>query len=192
MFTNTSKVHDVVQEKVFPVMANIFYGVADEELLLFTLNRMMVENEHINSIVAYQFIADKETSIYKDQMVIASKSKNGVSPYIAGFKESVALNVNVQNILLNKIQYDNTKTINVLCENLFDINHVYSCEKFKMIDTKHKSVVSIPILDNDTFGVLGYVVITLDGEYNHSDVETLVNNTKMFIQRMERIIKHKN
>lgn len=192
MFSNTSKVHDIVQEKAFPVIANLFYGVSDEELLMFTLDRMMAENEQINSIVAYQFIADEVTSIYKDQMVIASKSRVGTSHFVIGYKEPVTLNGNVQNILLNKIQYDNTKTINVLCENLFDVNHVYSCEKFKMIDTKHKSVVSIPILDNESFGVLGYVVITLDGEYNHSHVEALVNKTKMFILRMERIIKHKN
>lgn len=191
IFTNRFTFKEVIQENVFPVVADVFYGASEQELISITLERMMDKNIQITSAVVYGFIPDEKTAIYKNQKVIATQSRFDLYGPPIGLLEDISTNRNVQNILLNKIQYDNTKTIQILCESLFDINHVYSCDKYKTIGLSNKSVVSIPVLDTNTYGVLGYVVITLDDEYSNIDIQNLVNNSKPYIQRLEKIIKHR-
>lgn len=192
IFINSHIVQQIVVRNVLPVIATIVYQDDTTFAYRSILRSILSKNEDISNIVIYKFIPDENTSIYKGQIGVASESKYDDFPVLSTEVESLNENTNVQDILLNKIRYDSVRTIKVLCDNQFDPRHVYSCEKFKQIDLRHKSIVSIPIMDSSNYGVLGYVMITLDSEYGHAEVQELVNDTKPYLSRMERIIKHKN
>ncbi len=152
--------------------------------------RMMLKYPDISSVVLYKFVRDKGTSMYAGQINVTSETRDGsiipkdnsVVPMIDGTN-------NVQEILLNNVHYENTSTIELLCEGRFDTTQAYSCEKYKRIGNQYKSVVSVPIVQNIDVGVIGYVMITLGSEYDNLQVQSLVNNIRPYLANIQLLAK---
>ncbi|AFC21755.1 virion structural protein [Cronobacter phage vB_CsaM_GAP32] len=152
--------------------------------------KMMLHVPDISSIVLYKFIPDKGTSLYTGQLNVTSETSDGTKlPNDSTVVPMVDGTNNIQEILLNNVHYENIATIQLLCENRFDTAQLYSCERYKKIGSKYKSVVSIPIVQNIDVGVVGYVMITLGSEYDNLQVQNLVNKLRPYISSIQPLVK---
>lgn len=146
-------------------------------------------NQDISSIVLYKFVSPSGSKLYNGQMIIASKNKNKPIEN-NGNIESIHDNSDmIQELLLNKIRYDNISTIKTLCKTKYDQEKNFSCAKFQQLGTSFKSVVSIPMVDKKSLAVIGYIMITLDSDYNNLEIENIVNNLDKNIENIQKQIK---
>lgn len=178
------------QEAMNPQVVSTMYQQQNADYINLEFRKMMLKHPDISSVVLYKFVSDKGSSMYTGQVNITSEASNGekipsdntVVPMVDGTN-------NIQEILLNNIHYENVATIQLLCENKFDSNQLYSCEKYRKIGSKFKSVVSIPIVQNIDVGVIGYIMITLHSEYDNLQVQDLVNELRPYITSIQPLVK---
>lgn len=188
---NVNSITKKEEQSVFPIITNATYDIKQQnvENINLEFRKMMIKHPDINSIILYKFVPDKGTSIYTGQLNITSESKDGkqiptddtIVPMIDGTN-------NIQEILLNNVHYENISTIQLLCENKFDTTQLYSCEKYKNIGSKFKSVIFIPIVRNIDVGVVGYIMVTLSSEYDNIQVQDLVNGLRPYITIIQPLI----
>lgn len=178
------------QEDINPPAVSTMYQQQNSDYINLEFRKMMLKHPDITSVVLYKFVSDKGSALYTGQVNITSETSDGqklptddtIVPMVDGTN-------NIQEILLNNIHYENITTIQLLCENKFDSNQLYSCEKYKQIGSKFKSVVSIPIVQNIDVGVIGYIMITLRSEYDNLQVQNLVNELRPYITSVQPLVK---
>ena len=151
------------------------------------LKRILLKNDDITSASVFKFTTG-DSDIYTGQVKVGSVSKDGheikdehlINPMVDSTNS-------VQNILLNNVNYENTKTIKLLCEDKFSTSSLFSCERYKQISQNYKSIISIPIVKDVNTGVTGYVMLTLRSEYSHRQVQEIVNRLQDNIKNIEKI-----
>lgn len=188
---NANSIQLSVRNEVYPLLLENVYKIKNKNIdnINIEFRKMLISNKDISSIVLYKFISDDKTSMFTGQVNVTSESKDGTnlprSNFIAPMVDSTN---NIQEILLNKVHYDNITTIQLLCDTKYDSTKFYSCEKYKDIGSTYKSVVSIPIINNLDVGVVGYVMITLGSEYDNMQVQSLVNNLKPYLNNVQSLV----
>lgn len=192
VFLNANSIKTTVKQEILPSIMSNMYEVKDSNIkhINTEFRKIISTNKDISTVVLYKFVADKTTSIYTGQINVTTESRNGTktpndSTTVVPMVDSTD---NIQEILLNQVHYDNIATIQLLCENKFDASQLYSCEKYKTIDTKFKSVVSIPIVNDTDYAVVGYIMITLGSEYNHIQVQNLVNDIRPYLSSIKPLV----
>jgi len=187
---NANFIQGKAEAEVFPVMMNsVYVNKQNTENINIEFRKMMLDHPDISSVVLYKFVQDSGTSIYTGQVNITSETREGsqlpsdseISPMTDGTKS-------IQDILLNNVQYENVSKIQLLCQDRFSDTQVYSCERYKKIGSKYKSVVSIPIIQNVNVGVIGYIMITLGSEYDNLQVQDLVNGIRPNITNVQLLV----
>lgn len=173
-----------------PSVVSTIYEQQNADYINLEFRKMMLKHPDITSVVLYKFVSDKGSSMYTGQVNITSEASDGQKiPSDDTIVPMVDSTNNIQEILLNNIHYENIAMIQLLCENKFDSNQIYSCEKYKKIGSKFKSVVSIPIVQNIDVGVIGYIMITLRSEYDNLQVQDLVNELRPYISSVQPLVK---
>lgn len=189
---NVNKIQVSENKKIFPLIVNRVYDIKQQNIdsINIEFRKMIMNHPDISSAVLYKFVSDGDNSMYTGQINITSETKDGtIIPNDDKTVSMVDSTNNVQEILLNKVHYDNIATIQFLCDNKFDTRQMYSCEKYKKIGSKYKSVISIPIVQNIDVGVVGYVMITLSSEYDNLQVQNLVNGLRPYISSIQTLVK---
>ncbi|SOK58582.1 hypothetical protein [Yersinia phage fHe-Yen9-04] len=189
---NVNKLQSTAQREVFPIIVNNVYNLNPQNVnnINIEFRKMIINYPDITSAVLYKFVSDSRTSMYTGQINVTSETKEGTNlPNDTNPVSMVDSTNNVQEILLNNVHYDNIASIQLLCENKFDTNKLYSCEKYKKIGSKYKSVISIPIVQDVDVGVIGYVMITLSSEYDNLQVQNLVNGLRPYISSIQPLVK---
>lgn len=189
---NVNSIKTAVKKEVFPLLTDSMYNLNQQNVdnINMEFRKMIINFPDISSVVLYKFVSDSGTSIYTGQLNITSESNIGTKlsrdNKITPMEDSTN---NVQEILLNNVHYDNISTIQLLCNSRFDTTKPYSCEKYKQIGSKYKSVISIPIVHTVDVGVVGYVMITLGSEYDNLQVQDLVNNLRPYISSVQQLVQ---
>lgn len=188
---NANLLSDKALANAIPVaMGQVYEETQNAEAINLEFRKMMLKNPDISSVVLYKFVRDKGTSMYTGQINVTSETSDGTKlPNDSKIVPMVDGTNNIQEILLNNIHYENISTIQLLCENRFDTAQFYSCEKYKRIGSKYKSIISIPIIQNINVGVVGYVLITLGSEYDNLEVQDLVNELRPNIASIQPLVK---
>lgn len=173
-----------------PILSSQTLETQSVESINMEFRKMIVHFPDISSVVLYKFVPDKGTSLYTGQVNVTSETSDGTKlPNDSTVVPMVDGTNNIQEILLNNVHYENIATIQLLCENRFNTAQLYSCERYKKIGSKYKSVVSIPIIQNIDVGVVGYVMITLGSEYDNLQVQDLVNKLRPYIASIQPLVK---
>lgn len=187
---NANFIQGKADAEVFPIMMNSVYASQqNNENINVEFRKMMLKYPDIHSVVLYKFVQDSGTSIYTGQINITSETQDGSKlPVDSNINPMVDSTNSIQDILLNKINYENVATIQLLCENKFNASQLFSCERYKKIGSQYKSVISIPIIQNVDVGVIGYVMITLGSEYDNLQVQDLVNGLRPYITSVQLLV----
>lgn len=186
---NSNFIQSKVAADTYPILMSQVYNLNTESINM-EFRKMIVHFPDISSVVLYKFVQDKGTSMYTGQINVTSETSDGTKlPNDSTVVPMVDGTNNIQEILLNNVHYENIATIQLLCENRFDTAQLYSCERYKKIGSKYKSIVSIPIIQNIDVGVVGYVMITLGSEYDNLQVQDLVNNLRPYITSIQPLVK---
>jgi len=187
---NANFIQGKAEAEVFPIMMNSVYASQqNNENINVEFRKMMIKYPDIKSVVLYKFVQDSGTSIYTGQINITSETHDGSKlPDDNDVNPMVDSTNSIQDILLNKVNYENVATIQLLCENKFNASQLFSCERYKKIGSKYKSVISIPIIQNVDVGVVGYVMITLGSEYDNLQVQDLVNGLRPYITSVQLLV----
>ena len=187
---NVNAVHNKAEADVFPIVMSQVHEInKNSENINIEFRKMMIKVPDISSVVLYKFVPDKGTSMYTGQINVTSETSDGTKlPNDRTVVPMVDSTNNIQEILLNNVHYENISTIQLLCQNQFDAAQQYSCAKYKKIDSKSKSIISIPIIKNIDVGVVGYVMITLGSEYDNLQVQDLVNELRPYISSIQPLV----
>jgi hypothetical protein len=190
VLVNSNFIQGTAEAEVFPLMMNSVYASKQtNENINVEFRKMMLKYPDIQSVILYKFVQDSGTSIYTGQVNITSETHDGSKipedSYVNPMMDSTN---SIQDILLNKINYENVATIQLLCEDRFSSSQLFSCERYKKIGTTYKSVISIPIIQNVNVGVIGYVMVTLGSEYDNLQVQDLVNGLQPNITSVQLLV----
>lgn len=186
---NSNFIQNKVSAGTYPILMSQAYKLNTESINM-EFRKMIIHVPDISSVVLYKFVQGEGTSMYAGQVNITSETSDGTKlPNDSSVVPMVDGTNNIQEILLNNIHYENIATIQLLCENRFDTAQLYSCERYKKIGSKYKSIVSIPIIQNIDVGVVGYVMITLGSEYDNHQVQDLVNKLRPYITNIQPLVK---
>ena len=134
-------------------------------------------DDSVQYIVVYKFNKDKNTKIIVSQEGIAFKNRypeRKISNYMYLIDKK---NNTFQELLLNKVHFENIYTSNNECSQNYDPKN-FTCAYVKSTGVTYDTVITIPILDTKGYEIVGYTMITVDKPCNKFEVELLVNKIK--------------
>lgn len=141
-----------------------------------------------SAIAVFKFIPDENNAIYKGQVnIVTSYRREEVQPN-QWDPELGKFDGNIQDILFNKVHYETVKSVQVLCEKIYSTKTAFSCEKSKIVEDDVKSIVTIPVLNEQSYAVTGYVLVVLHDEYTKDQINKLVQELSPYMQKIQPII----
>lgn len=145
------------------------------------LTNLAYSDSNITTVALYRFVPDsKNKALYKGQVLISTISKNKDESYLQlmpplNSPDSTEI---IQDVLLNQVHYNTFQFMQMVCNSKLELNEYYSCERYKILKAQYKSFVSVPIHDDKTYMVIGYIVILSSVEYNNIEIQNLINKFK--------------
>ena len=151
---------------------------------------ILAQQEEVVNVVLYKFVPegnDSETSnMFKGQIGVASVNRNGLEP-IEDKIHSTIINKRIfQEILLNKVHYENITAIRSECEDIFEAGSEFTCNQNANVHIAYKTVVTIPISANDGYSVIGYIMLTLNREYDNNQITQVVTDISPIISDVQK------
>lgn len=169
-----SQVVPYIQENIFPYTYHV--NKIDDNM-----QEIINLDDSIQSIVLYRFNKDQQSKLILSQEGITFKNRyphRKLSNYMYLIDKK---NNSFQELLLNKVHYENVYTSNNECTQNYDPDN-FTCSLVKSTRVTNDTVITIPIMDMNGYEVIGYAMITVDKPYNKFEVELLVNNIKHLIK----------
>lgn len=151
---------------------------------------ILAQQEEIVNVVLYKFVpADKNsasTDLYKGQIGVAAVNRNGSEPIEDKIYSSSTNKRIFQEILLNKVHFENITAIRSECDDIFDASAEFTCKQTHNVDIAYKTVVTIPISANDGYSVIGYIMLTLNREYDNNQITQVVTEISPIISDVQQ------
>lgn len=145
------------------------------------LTDLAYSDANITKVVLYKFVPDsKNKSLYKGQLLVSSISKTNdktVVDVMPPLNSPDSTDI-IQDVLLNQVHYNTFQFMQMVCNSKLDLNEYYSCERYRILKAQYKSFVSVPIHDDKTYMVIGYIVILSTVEYDNNQIQELINNSQ--------------
>lgn len=132
----------------------------------------------INSIVLFKFIPDETTKMIKGHTKVTLVDRNGAADLNSHIFSLIDENKLMQEIMLNKIHYENINANINQCINFYKVDSNYFCDEFKNIGQRYKTLIIIPVVHDDGYTVIGYVMIVLNGKYDNIEIQDIINNVR--------------
>lgn len=152
------------------------------------LGAYLKTDQDAKAISVYKFIPYNESVLYKGQMNILTSSKEKDFSLNEWKPELHAVDSSAQDVLFNKVHYETITSVRVVCDKIYNASTTYSCEKYKVISEDFKSIVTIPIMDTQTYAVTGYVMILLQKEYDNTEVQNMVTKLRPYIEKIQPFV----
>lgn len=151
------------------------------------LNGYMNRSSDVQAISVYKFIPNSQSALYKGQSNILTTTRgNGVSE---DWKPEVrSVDSTAQDVLFNKVHYEAITSVKVVCDKIYNVKSVFSCEKYKVISKDFKSIITIPVMDARSYSVTGYIMVVLEDEYNTSQIQNIVSDMRPYIEKIQPIV----
>ncbi len=135
----------------------------------------------INTVVLYKFIPDSETHFFKGQVGVALRDRNGNEKVMTDLYTLDRSNNAYQEILLNKVHYENIFGSKMECGMFYNKELDYSCQDVQNISYSNYTIITIPVLDHNGYQVTGYIMLTINKRYHQYEVQGLVNSIKPYV-----------
>lgn len=152
-----------------------------------SFDKILDENNEIVDVVLFKFIPDSTNSDFiKGQISITVQSRDN-SPSL-NKKEVYSLGNNkiaFQEIMLNKVHYENITSLRTECQEFFNTSENFTCKSRQYVNISYKTIVTIPISDKDGYSIIGYILLTLNREYDNSQVAKMVRDIQPHIPSVQ-------
>lgn len=176
---NINFVKSTISDSVIPTVQK---HVDRESYEIGKINRIFTsiveDNSPINSIVLFKFMHDEESRFFKGHTGITLVDRNGVADLNSHVFSLIDDNNFMQEILLNKVHYENVNSNINQCINFYKVGTQYFCDEFKNVGQRYKTIITVPVINTDGYTMLGYVMIVLNGKYNNTEVQRVVNSVR--------------
>lgn len=140
------------------------------------------ENEDVVDVVLFKFIKEEDdTTMYKGQVGVTVLNRGGKNVIDNSIYILSDNNKAFQEILLNKVHYENVTSVRAECNEFFNARDKFSCSASHNVNIAYKTVVTIPISDKDGYSVIGYILLTIDREYDNTQIQKVVSSIKPHI-----------
>lgn len=188
---NGNTIKTEVRELATPVLMSTFYDMSGSNVRVVKqmFKTIIKQNSDVLKLELYKFTPEKNSNLYNGQINVVTAVRKGNENVNKTFIPMVASNDNIREILLNTVHHDTVSTLKTSCESEYISTRFYTCSKYTRVESSAKSIVSIPIVDNTGYKVLGYVTITLKYEYTNDQIQILVNGLQADIRRIQILIK---
>lgn len=148
-----------------------------------SFNSILTEQNEIVDVVLFKFIRtqDEQQTMYRGQIGITALNRQGKADvkdakYIVGDQNRI-----FQEILLNKVHYENITAIRSECDEFYSASDSFTCGKPRQVNIAYKTIVTIPISDKDGYSVIGYILLTLNREYDNNQIAQVVSDIKPYV-----------
>lgn len=189
---NINSVKSTISDSVTTVQKH----VARESYEIGKVNKQFTtivkEHSTINSVVLFKFIKDDKSVLLKGHTGVTLVDRNGVSDLNSHLFSLIEDNNFMQEILLNKVHYENIDANINQCLNFYKLGTQYFCDEFKNVGHRYKTLIAIPLNSKDGYSVVGYVMIVLNGQNNNLEVEKIVNDVRTQLVEVQDSLKYIN
>ena len=131
---NINSVKSTVSDSVIPFVQKHVNRESYEIGKINTIFTTIVkENSSINTVVLFKFLHDDETRFFKGHAGITLVDRKGVSDLNSHVFSLIDDNNFMQEILLNKVHYENINYNINQCINFYKVGIQYFCDEFKKL-----------------------------------------------------------
>jgi|SRR6478609_6323861 len=190
---NINSVKSTVSDSVIPIVQKQVDRESYEIGKINTLFSTIVqEDSTINSVVLFKFLRDEETKFFKGHTGITLVDRNGVADLNSHVFSLIDDNNFMQEILLNKVHYENINSKINQCINFYKVGTQYFCDEFKNVGQRFKTIITVPVIGTDGYSVLGYVMIVLNGKHDNTEVQKIVNSVRSKLVEVQSSLTYIN
>lgn len=190
---NINSVKSTVSDSVIPIVQKQVDRESYEIGKINTLFATIVqEDSTINSVVLFKFLRDEETKFFKGHTGITLVDRNGVADLNSHVFSLIDDNNFMQEILLNKVHYENINSKINQCINFYKVGTQYFCDEFKNVGQRFKTIITVPVIGTDGYSVLGYVMIVLNGKHDNTEVQKVVNSVRSKLVEVQSSLTYIN
>lgn len=190
---NINSIKSTVSDSVIPIVQK---HVDRESYEIGKINNLFTtivkEDDTINSVVLFKFLHDDKTKFFRGHTGITLVDRNGVAKLNSHVFSLIDDNNFMQEILLNKVHYENINANINQCINFYKIGTQYFCDEYKNVGQRYKTIITVPVISPDGYTMLGYVMIVLNGQYDHSEIQEVVNNVRSKLVEVQRSLTYIN
>lgn len=190
---NINSIKSTISDSVIPIVQKQVdresYEIGKINILFSTIVK---DNSTINSVVLFKFLRDEETKFFKGHTGITLVDRNGVADLNSHVFSLIDDNNFMQEILLNKVHYENVNSRINQCINFYKVGTQYFCDEFKNVGHRYKTIITVPVIGYDGYSVIGYVMIVLNGKHNHTEVQKVVNSVRSKLVEVQSSLTYIN
>jgi len=187
---NINSVKSTISDSVTTVQKHVDRESYEIEKVNKQFLTIVKEHSTINSVVLFKFIKDDKSFLMKGHTGITLVDRNGVAGFNSHIFSVIDDNNFMQEILLNKVHYENIDSNINQCINFYKLGTQYFCDEFKNVGHRYKTVITIPVNSKDGYSVIGYVMIVLNGQNNNIEVEQIVNDVRTQLVVVQDSLKY--
>lgn len=188
---NINSIKSTISDSVIPIVQKHVDRESYEIGKINTIFATIVkEDSTINSVVLFKFLQDDKTKFFKGHTGITLVDRNGVAKLNSHVFTLIDDNNFMQEILLNKVHYENINANINQCMNLYKVGTQYFCDQYKIVGQRFKTIITVPVISTDGYSMLGYVMIVLNGQYDHEEVQEVVNNVRSKLVEVQRSLTY--
>jgi len=189
---NINSVKSTISDSVTTVQKHVARESYEIEKVNTLFSTIVKNDNNIQSMILFKFIKDDNTILLKGHRSITLVDKNSVSEINPQVYSMINDNTFMQQVLLNKVHFDNINSNINQCINFYKVGSQYFCEEFKNVGQQFKTLIAVPLNSGDGYTVVGYVMIVLYGKQDNIEVERVVNSIKNQLVEVQRSLKHIN
>lgn len=148
---------------------------------------ILTEQTEVVDVVLFKFVRveENQSTTYKGQIGVTALNRKGKAtiqdtPYNMGNQNKI-----LQEILLNKVHYENVTSIRSECEEFYNVYDSFTCRRSPAVNIAYKTIVTIPISDKDGYSVIGYILLTLNREYDNNQIAKVVSQIKPHVAEVQ-------
>lgn len=185
------EIENKITSSLFPaVERNFFKSSYELKRINHEFINILNTQKDINTVVLYKFIPDTETHLFKGQIEIALKDRSGNKRVMTDLYTLDRSNNAYQEILLNKVHYENIFGSKMECVMFYQRELQYSCQDVHQISYTNYTIITIPVLDHNGYQVNGYIMLTVNKRYDQYQVQDLVNGIQPSVLLVSKSMEH--
>lgn len=191
LLCNGNFIKTEVRDNISPVLFSSFFDISGGNVKSINNEFKDIINSHddVIQLELYKFTPENNSTLYNGQINVATVSRDRESGYeTSPFIPMLSSPDSIREILLNSVHHDTTETISKRCDDQFSAETKYTCSKYIKTGSQSKSIVSIPLVDNTGYHVIGYITIALNTEYSDEMVQSLVNSVRHSVIKIQDLM----
>lgn len=188
---NFNSIKSTVSDSVIPTVQKHVDRESYEIGKINTLfTNIIKENNSVNSVILFKFIKEENSHYLKGHSGVTLVDRDGITTLDPRIFSLIDDHNFMQEIMLNKVHYENVNANINQCINFYKVGNQYFCDEYQNVGQLFKTLITVPVIGNDGYTVIGYVMIVLNGKHNNLEVECVVNLLRAQLVEVQRSLAY--